>query len=393
MKETGKEVERYLNRATRGLWGRKRQEIREELEGHISERVMAYRIAGLNEGYAVERALRGLGEPREVSAGMAQIYTVPWVAGSSMALAAICAVTIAAVSLGMAQTLQTAQTFPSPNCLESSNDTDQSCQGFGAWATFDALEDVLKPQGVEFIEKGDTLSLQFSDGKFATVFISSLTPLYFGDDETELSAEYQPKPGYFKVWDFLENLVKSSSLPIRVEGWNNPTVYIANTSFTLGNDEQPVDGQSFYLDYLTSTVLNPNQLLAASSRKNPNVFYLPGGSYEPSTLRLDDAEPDAVYGVVMLTTPQTVGLEPNTTSSGGSESEEELIYTLDVARAKSDSTLSLRLPTGEPLTFLGEFAGQPQRNTAVLVRLIGTSKSGIGFGYEVVPPEQISVLN
>ena len=385
------EVEWYLRRATRGLWGRKRQEVREGLEAHIQERVMAYRIAGLGEEDAVEQTLRELGEPREVSAGMAKIYTVPWLAGSSVLVAAVCVVTITAASLGMAQTLEMAQTFPSPNCLDSSDVTDQTCQDFGAWATFDALKEVLEPQGVEIVRDEETLSLKFSDGKAAAVSVWSLAPAYF-DDIGALPEEDQPKPGYFAVWSFLESLVKSSSLPVRVEGWNNLTIRIGNASFALGRGEQPVDAQSFYLNYLTSTVLNPNQLLAASYRKDPNVFYLPGGSYEPSTLRLATAEPDAIYGVVMLTRPQAVGL-PNTTSSGGSESGEELIYTLDVAQAESDSTVSLQLPTGEPLTFLDEFAGQPQRNTAVLVRLIGTSKSGIGFGYEVVSPGQIQEVN
>lgn len=60
----------YLRRATRGLRGRKRREVQEELEAHLCERVTAHQIGGLTEVEAVERALTELGSPQEVSVGM-----------------------------------------------------------------------------------------------------------------------------------------------------------------------------------------------------------------------------------------------------------------------------------------------------------------------------------
>ena len=40
-------IETYLRRATRGLWGRKKLEVREELAAHLEARVLSYQIAGL----------------------------------------------------------------------------------------------------------------------------------------------------------------------------------------------------------------------------------------------------------------------------------------------------------------------------------------------------------
>ena len=100
-----KEVEQYLKSATRGLWGRKRQEVREELEAHIQERVVAYRIAGLDEEDATERTLRELGHPREVSAGMAKIYTLPTLFETSLLAAAACVLAASLSSSSLAQSV------------------------------------------------------------------------------------------------------------------------------------------------------------------------------------------------------------------------------------------------------------------------------------------------
>ena len=289
------EVERYLNRATRGLWGRKRREVREELEAHISERITVHRIAGLKEADAVEQALLEMGEPREVSAGMAKLYTVPLIAGSGLLVAALCVVTVTAISIGFAQTLETAQTFPSPNCLET-NSEDPLCQDASVWTTFDALKEVLEPQGVEFIEKGDTLSLQFSNGEFATAFKPALTLTLADESEKALSEDYQPKPNYLSLWDFLRELASGTNLSVRVEGWQNLTVHVGNASFMLGGTQKQAEG--FYYNYLTSIAFNPNQLLARSSLKNPSIYQVgEGEGTNTLNLRVENSRPDAVYGI------------------------------------------------------------------------------------------------
>ena len=299
MKEVDK-VERYLQRATRGLWGRRRGEVREELAAHIEERVMSYRLAGLGEAEAVERTLREMGEPGEVSVGMTKLYTAPWVAGSGILAAAVCAVTVTVASMGMAQTLQTTKTFPSPNCLESANTENLFCQDAGAWTTVEALREVLGPQGVALSREGETLNLRFADGTLAKADASSVT--VFDENNKKRSQADQPRSDYFNLWFFLRDLGVGSPLPVQIEGWQDLSVQVGDASFAL--DFTQKQAESFYYDYLTSIAFNPNQLLANASRKNPT-----------------------------------------------------------------------------------------QLNTAVLVRLTGTSKSGIGFGYEVVPPEQISVVN
>jgi hypothetical protein len=108
--------ERYLRQATRGLWGRKRLEVREELSAHLCERIKAHHLGDLSESDAIEKALAELGAPQHVSVGMAQLYTLPAVMGSSLALLALCLVVVALWPRGVAQTLTGTSYFPSLEC-------------------------------------------------------------------------------------------------------------------------------------------------------------------------------------------------------------------------------------------------------------------------------------
>jgi biotin synthase-related radical SAM superfamily protein len=82
-----KRIEGYLKKSTRGLWGRKCAEVREELSVHIEGRVNAHLIAGLSESEAVEKTLVELGRPANVSNGMARVYTLPTMASSGVMFA------------------------------------------------------------------------------------------------------------------------------------------------------------------------------------------------------------------------------------------------------------------------------------------------------------------
>ena len=77
MKHEPEAVERYLSRATRGLWGRRRREVREELQAHVEERTLVHRIGGMDEQGALERALAELGDPSTVQKGMLRLHALP----------------------------------------------------------------------------------------------------------------------------------------------------------------------------------------------------------------------------------------------------------------------------------------------------------------------------
>ena len=99
------DIQRYLNRASRGTWGRKRAEIKEELAAHIETRVNVHRSFGASEERAVEKTLRELGQPSHVSAGMTRLHSTPTILGSSLLFISALALSITILSGTVAQVL------------------------------------------------------------------------------------------------------------------------------------------------------------------------------------------------------------------------------------------------------------------------------------------------
>jgi hypothetical protein len=50
-------LETYLNTATRGLWGKKKLEFREELEAHVLEKAHKLELQGFNHTDAIQKVL------------------------------------------------------------------------------------------------------------------------------------------------------------------------------------------------------------------------------------------------------------------------------------------------------------------------------------------------
>ena len=112
-------IETYLRRATRGLWGRKKLEVREELAAHLEARALSYQLAGLEETDAVKKALAELGKPQEVSLEMAKLYTFPKVAGSGLIFAALCVLTLAMWPHTVAQGVKSIFYLPTKECVRA----------------------------------------------------------------------------------------------------------------------------------------------------------------------------------------------------------------------------------------------------------------------------------
>ncbi|MFD1731092.1 permease prefix domain 1-containing protein [Deinococcus malanensis] len=61
MPDSSPELRRYLARATRGLWGKRREEVYAELEEHVLERADHLMVFGVPQQEALSRALSELG--------------------------------------------------------------------------------------------------------------------------------------------------------------------------------------------------------------------------------------------------------------------------------------------------------------------------------------------
>lgn len=71
------ELDRYLDRATRGLFGARRRAVREELRGNLIQQALDFQVSGLAPELALREALRVFGPPEPVSQGLRRVHTLP----------------------------------------------------------------------------------------------------------------------------------------------------------------------------------------------------------------------------------------------------------------------------------------------------------------------------
>ena len=416
-----KDVERYLTRATRGLWGKKRLEVKEELAAHIEGRVKRHLVAGLDEAAAVQKALTELGQPAQVSAGMVRLHTAPTLMGLGMMMSATALLVFALVTGGMAQSVPGTLYFPSQACVSAFQEGrassspvrdyfeqgtfDSKCNLLGSelWLNFETIRPILETQGVGITDLTGRMELSFPSGeKVSFTFDEPGTVIYDWDDKA-MTAE----PDYFDLWALVKAVAQNPDIPLSIAGWDNPTLTVGNTSFQVGTGEQPFYGEDFYDNYLErvlfgalasdvpgfyTDIVNPRTERIAKERglyeaqgmrSNWNEDFVKQVVWKPT------AEPtSSVYGLVVnLGLENPLVHEVTDDVYGGDVIEHDRAFYTSVIRANADGSVSLDLPANESLRFVEKFSADSEPGEAVLVELTASA----GSWFKVVSPEQISM--
>lgn len=232
-------LERYLRQATRGLWGPKRLEVREELEAHILERARAFEVGGLTRLEAVEKVLAELGRPEAVSAGMARLHSWPKVGllASAMGLMA------ASLLLVQAQSYEVTplDRIPISSCLEAQT-VSLRCQLFqNTWLSWSDLKKALEPQGVK-IER---------DSGFYLYEIGFPGGTLMGWPDPGLrNPSYNLETVSNEFIDLIslaQIVAYRAALPVRLEGWERPRIWFGDkVSLNISTSNQPNLGYKVY---------------------------------------------------------------------------------------------------------------------------------------------------
>ncbi len=262
-------LEQYLTQATKGLWGKKKLEIREELTAHILERAYKHEIAGISHEIAVAQAITELGDAKTIRTGMIGVHTMPNVFKISGFLAVVAAGAIAMLSVSSAQ-ITVLDRLPIKECLENkqlmvsvqtpSGQTipNMGCQGL--FISVESLKTVLEPQGVKFETKEIETKWQNSkNGQLEKVKFTELQIAFpkGGTVRLNLQKNFQttlpngqqeriPFLGEYIHAGSLTDAIRQAGSEITMSGWNNPVIRYAGIRFTLGTKEQPVVGTKWY---------------------------------------------------------------------------------------------------------------------------------------------------
>jgi hypothetical protein len=68
------DLENYLRMTTRGLWGKRKLEVKEELESHVLERAHKHELLGLTREDAISKSMQELGNARVINQRMMEVY-------------------------------------------------------------------------------------------------------------------------------------------------------------------------------------------------------------------------------------------------------------------------------------------------------------------------------
>jgi hypothetical protein len=382
-----KRIETYLRKSTRGLWGKRREEVREELSAHIYGRVNAHLIGGLSESDAVEKTLTELGHPTNVSAGMARLYTLPVVAGSGMMLAMCCAVVVVLLSGSTAQTLQLSNTFPTDECLNPTEAvTPYYCQS-GGWIDIDSLKKTLEPQGVTFKSTRENWVLTFPQGS-PMMLLTGSQKWFIYPDESDKFIELNINSNYIRLRDFISSL-RSTKLPVSLEGWGKPVITVGDVSLEIDlvtftpktiYDDPPYTSQQFYQEALEWDLMNT---MPSTSMSYGILGNTQSTATEAKRFKVDGKEGD-VYGLVVIMDASKVINLPE-----DFEETSTAVFS-DIARVDANGIVMLRSPLQQPLIFLTSPTGMYKVGQAVLVRLSGDFTDA-SSSYVTIPPDQIKL--
>lgn len=397
----------YLRQATRGLWGKKRLEVREELATHLEERITAHRIGGLSEAEATERALAELGAPMHVSQGMTRLYTLPTVMGSSLALLALCLVVLALWPKSMAQTLTGTFYWPSRPCVNALGGPRETSTCFtmskGFWVSHEALRQALEPQGVEFSRiRGPAAELlRVSLPDTTAVYIPLTSTEGYEDTVFVDDTAYTKSADYLSFWELVAKLSLNDDVALRISGWDEPTVQFNGVNIDLGEGNRRISGDAFYESYLdaifddamATNLWDTYRGIYTLNLLDLTAFASPRGQMpEVSRMQLTlDNLQTGVYGMItFIEMPEAFSGDFETDEADNRRSGAAFFF--QAVQPTESGTLPIRLPGNSDtqpnfVTTFG-FGEQLTPGDSVLFRLAGGNPQTGGW-YEIVSPESV----
>ncbi len=406
LSQSERHLQRYLRLATWGLWGRRKREVRQELEGNIREMALESQIAGLTPHEALEQALRAFGKPELVNAGMIRVYTMPILMRNTLLIAALGILSIGTINSSTAQIITTNR-VPYEPCRDTKiqdflvGSNLWHCEGHRLYLPTQSLRTTLEPLGVKFeLSKGvsdvnPTFHMTFPGGQETALHLEDLVKLSSNATDTEFE-HIKTIPDFISLANFFEAL-STTGLPVTLEGGEKAQISVGTVSFTLEMPETPLNRNLLLSNALANKLdlfFLPRQfpasptrtkeeeteaLLTESSRGQPSLH-----AYFRYEIRVKNAQSDAVYAVLSRETfsAQCTCPDPSYRRADvGTFKDGVLEYASSASKLKpTNSTTDLeKIERREP--------GQ-----VVVVRFTGRLDQG-AKSFEIVPPDQISIKN
>lgn len=248
------DLDRYLDRAARGLPRAERLRVREELRGSVLERAAEHQVAGLAADGALRAALREFGDPRPLAGGMQRLYTLPRLTLAALMVGSALlagtpslagSVDVPAVTRPSTQALTCALPRPTPRAglpglwdrwiaERQEADCRANARTDLSYLRLADFTDALEAQGVQVRLVNNRLHLRFpSQTQEEVVPLGTLL-------------HHDGGQAYLHKHELLNVLVSHLSLPVRLEGTLNPTLDLGGVRLRLGTPTAPLHAADLY---------------------------------------------------------------------------------------------------------------------------------------------------
>jgi hypothetical protein len=253
-------LETYLKQATRGIWGKRKQDAILELRGNIEARTWTLEHQGKTQAEALEIALHELGDARVVNTGMTQVHTMPGMMRNVLLAGLLSSFIVIAFNPGQAQVTVI-------NASDNDSRTAQFPETTDAWISMGSLKANLEAAGIvvngkpqkpvaakfEPLESHQpnptpTLEFTFPGAKQPTKLQALVGRAISSDGRFDSKKKYairnfskDAKPGevYLDIHSLMY-VFQDSGLPVSLRGLRNPTVMVGTTNFQVGDDTTPM---------------------------------------------------------------------------------------------------------------------------------------------------------
>jgi hypothetical protein len=304
-------LERYLNLATRGLWGQKKLEVKRELDGNIRERALEYSIAGINETESIQRALQEFGAPQKVSVGMSKVYTGPAILRNTFLTAIIASLCISGFSASRAA-IETSDRFPAIACLDKTVKSfklgtfEFQCDGGDYWLNIASIKAELEPKGVTFEPQTDlnesrVYKVTFPGGN--PTQLQTLSTVMSWQDFGGTQIVLMPtQPDSIRVQDFF-TFLQSTGLPVTFEDSRPTRIKVGQTTLEINATSNP--NHTMFESLLEATLENFFPAKPVDERTLEGLVFdrgqdsIPAPSgFQKYTIRIKTPKPGAFYLVI-----------------------------------------------------------------------------------------------
>ncbi|ULH13987.1 permease prefix domain 1-containing protein (plasmid) [Deinococcus sp. KNUC1210] len=267
-------LDRYLHRATRGLWGQRRRQVQQELRGAVEDKIWRYTLAGHEPAEAERFALRDLGDAPQLARAFRAVHVMPQrlQIGLALSLAALLSLQVQVT----AQVSGAPYTPASVSCDYSPSGLKRLERDFGAQTalqerlktttptqlerqclqTYRTTSDALDyPSLLQVLRKQGVTIHHTPPAQTGTLTTSGDTPpagsvwLQFpgAPVQTRLDPPARTPDGrQVMSQQYLIQSLLTSGLRVSLTGDVNPRLTVGGTSFTLGTAAAPVLTSDLY---------------------------------------------------------------------------------------------------------------------------------------------------